>query len=167
MHKDSVPIGFVIFPLSLVVISIGMYEFPLPFCFVVLPLSFVNCTIWPLLLSRPVSEVSKPFAFVLYAVFELLQGLFLPFDSSSCLDLLRERRIYHFPRIIILISSRSLVLFIEHQYVLFFYLLHLLILRGFELDWVEVLLFFQFIVLIFRELVPEGFWDVVTEVCAL
>lgn len=105
MHKHSVSIGFVVLPLSFVVVSICMDELALSFCFVILPLSLVNSSIWPFLPSRSVSQVSQPLAFILYAVFEFLQCLFLSLDPSSCLYLFRQCGIKKFSRIIILIGS--------------------------------------------------------------
>lgn len=64
MMVDTVSIGFVVDPLSIVDVSVYMDELSFAVSSVVLPLALVLSTIWPLLDTVAVSESSNPFSII-------------------------------------------------------------------------------------------------------
>lgn len=94
MDEDAIAIGLIIFPLPLIVISIGMCEFPLSFCLVVAPLALVYCSVRPFLPTSAVSHVAQPLSLVLYPIFKSLQSLFLSLDPTNRLRLFRDGWVY-------------------------------------------------------------------------
>jgi hypothetical protein len=61
---DTIPISFIVDPVTIVNVSIDVNELSFAMGSVVLPISIVECTIRPFLLTIAVSEATDPFSVV-------------------------------------------------------------------------------------------------------
>ncbi len=77
VEVGAVSIGFVVFPLSVIGVTVGMGELAFSAGFVLLPLAFVFGTVGPKLDAVSVAIRDEPFAFVADSVFELDELSFL------------------------------------------------------------------------------------------
>jgi hypothetical protein len=57
VHVDSISVGFIVFPLSFVDVTVSMPELAAAVCFIFSPLSLVLGIIWPDLDSRTMSHI--------------------------------------------------------------------------------------------------------------
>lgn len=96
MHEYAIAIGFVILPLSLVIISVDVGKLAFALSLVIDPLPLIHCSIWPLLLAVAIPHVPQPLSFILDSILKSLQRLFLSLNSFLCVDLFGDGSISRF-----------------------------------------------------------------------
>ena len=75
VHKHSIPIGLVVLPFALVIVSVYVSEFSLTLCFIVVPVALIGGAIRPLLLAESLPHRAHPLSLVLNAILEPYQWL--------------------------------------------------------------------------------------------
>jgi len=164
MNIDPVAISFIIFPLSFIVISIGMRELALAFSFIVDPLSLVECTVWPFLFSEAIAHVAQPFALIIYPIFEPNQRFSFTIEPIVAIIVFLNEHIAVIHLFLMdLLQFAEFLVYFEDIAVVFFF--RDVLAPPLGLDLVRLLLF-DGGELGFFEFVAEGFWDVVADVLA-
>jgi len=90
MMVDTVSIGFIVDPFSIINIAINMREFTLAMSSIVLPLALILSTIWPLLNSESISESSNPLSVICGASLESICSSLFSLSIRVVLPVLRD-----------------------------------------------------------------------------
>jgi hypothetical protein len=83
---DTIPVSFIVDPLSIINISVDVNELALSMSSVILPLPFILGSIWPLLDSVAVSEPTNPLSVISSSSFESEGGPLFTFGVGVILS---------------------------------------------------------------------------------
>ena len=163
MHIHSISISLIVFPLTLIVVSICVNELSFSFGFVIGPLTLIDSCVWPFLFSESIANVAYPFPLVLNSIFKANHRLSLPPEPITIILLFDKHLCVSIIELLLLYLLKSLKIFIHPKNISFFLFV---LLDHFGLN-LNRLLLFDWSQPWLAEFVPERLGNVVANALAI